>query len=92
MITVFKGLQEKATNYDYNELYTSCKKAAEPHQKWWTVEPVATIPENEGNKFVSMPIGGNGFRHDAWIFDLEPNDYVIVVSAAPNVSAKQKVL
>ena len=87
MITVFKGLQEKATNYDYNELRTSCVKAAEHNQKWWTVEPVATIPENLGNKFVSIPIGGNGFRHDAWIFDLEPGDYVIVISAAPNVSA-----
>ena len=86
MITVFKGLQEKATNYDYNELCTSCEKIAEPNQNWWSVEPLPAIPEEKENKFLSRTV--SGFRHDAWIFDLEPDDYVIVISAAPKVRAK----
>ena len=88
MITVFKGLQDKETNYDDMELYRSCLKTGEPNQEWYAVEPLPTIPEKANTKFVSTPIGGNGFRHDAWIFDLEPDNYVIVISAAPKVRAK----
>ena len=91
MISVMKGLQEKETNYDCNELTASCVKAAEPNSEWWTAEPLPIIPgtarRNQYPKLTPMPIGLNILRHGAMIFDLEPDDYVIVICAAPTVSA-----
>ena len=95
MISVFKGLQEKETNYDYNDLITNCLKTVEPSgewnekTEWWKAEPLPTIPESgKRHKLLGPSIGTNVLRHNAMIFDLEPNDYVIVICAAPTVSAR----
>ena len=92
MISVFKGVNKKETNYDHQELIDSCVNAVEPNQELWKAEPLPTIPETVEEKFSPIEIGSNGFRHDAMIFDLEADDYVIVICAAPNVSAVLIVL
>ena len=92
MISVFKGMKEKETNYDDQELIESCVNTVQPNQEWWKAEPLPTIPETDGDKYSPIKIGSNGFRHDAMIFDLEADDYVIVICAAPNVSTELIVL
>ena len=92
MLSVFKGVKEKETNYDDQELIESCVNTVKPNQDWSKAEPFPTIPETIEEKFSPIEIGLNGFRHDAMIFDLEADDYVIVICAAPNVSAVLIVL
>ena len=96
MIAVFKGLEEKETNYNDQELLRSCQKIVPKNTRLTAAEPLATIPEphpkpENKSKCSAQGIGTNVLRHDAVLFDLEPNDYVIVICAAPDVSSKQSV-
>ena len=99
MITIAKGVQEKETNYDANELASAWTKLAKADPEWvaqkkkWYEHDgglMPIIPEGnwQQNKFVHTGMGKNILRHDAMIFELEPDDYVIVINAAPEVSDK----
>ena len=78
MLSVFKGVKEKETNYDDQELIESCVNTVKPNQDWSKAEPFPTIPETIEEKFPPIEIGLNGFRHDAMIFDLEADDLDIL--------------
>ena len=87
LISVIKGLSEKETNYTDQELIQGCVNTDPTNSDWWAAEPLPKIPEqSQKNKLISQGLGTNVLRHDAMLFDLEPNDYTIVICASPSVS------
>ena len=86
LISVIKGLQEKQTNYTDQELIRGCVNTDPTNSDWWAVEPLPTIPEHYEDKLTTQGLGTNVLRHNAMLFDLEPNDYTIVICASPSVS------
>ena len=93
MISVIKRDQDKETNYGDQELAMACVKVADENTHWASTEPLPTIPEGKyrQKKFVHQGLGKNAVRHDAMIFDLEPNDYIVVINATPDVSDKNPI-
>ena len=69
------------------ELIQGCVNTDPTNSDWWAAEPLPKIPEqSQKNKLISQGLGTNVLRHDAMLFDLEPNDYTIVICASPSVS------
>ena len=72
MMTVWKDLPETETNHEIHEIYKACNQSA-------FVMP--TIPKSD--LFSSQQMSGNQTRHDAWIYELEPADYTVMICAYP---------
>ena len=70
-MSVWKNLPETKTNHDIQEIYAAGQNAI----------VLPTIPKSD--IFVSQRMSDNQTRHDAWIFELEPADYTVMICAYP---------
>ena len=80
MMTVWKDLPETETNHDINEIGKAYNQSA-------FIMP--TIPKSS-NILTWQQMSENQTRHDAWIYELEPADYTVIICAYPQeVSLKR---
>ena len=79
MMTVWKDLPETETNHDIYEILKAYNQSA---------FTMPTIPKSD--IFSSLQMSENQTRHDAWIYELEPADYTVMICAYPQqVSLKR---
>ena len=71
MMTVWKDLPETKTNHDIQEIYKAGQNAI----------VLPTIPKT--SMFGCNLMSQNQTRHDAWIYELEPADYTVMICAYP---------